>query len=175
VGHQVRRQCQEHRRGESVFGQRDRRGEHLVERQPAEPLVQRQPPVHRSWNRHAPDVSPQRHHPVTLGAQRCGVGVSARSADTEERQWSGVAGRLDHGEHVTAETAQVRAGDCHHGASRDRGVSGRAARVEHAHARGRSQLVGGGDHASSRHTAWGRDQGGHAATLPAPPSECDAE
>ena len=97
-----------HRGGEAVLGQRDRRFQDRRPGQATVALVQGQPPVDRPGDGHAPDVTTQRHVGVSLGAQTIGIGSGTRPAHGQETHGP-FSGGLDHRQHVTTETAEMRA------------------------------------------------------------------
>ena len=157
--HEMAGERQHDGRGEALLGQFDRGRQHLVERQPPVALVQGEPAVDGAGHLHAADVAPHRHRRHPVGAQPVGVGRRAGPADGEQRLGRRTRWR-DHGQHVAAEPAQVRAHDGHRRPRGHGGVGGRAALRQHAEARRRGQLVGGRHHAAPARSAVRRGRGG---------------
>ena len=163
--HEMAGQRQQDGSGEALLGQFDGGGQDLVEGQPPVALVQGEPAVDGARHRHAADVAPHGHRRHAVAAQPVGVGRRAGPADGEERLGRRPRWR-HHGQHVTAEPAQVRPDDGHRRPRGDGGVGGGAALRQHAEARRRRQLVGGRHHAAPPGArSEGGEREGHASGI----------
>ena len=102
-----RRQCADEQRTgrEAVLGDPDRRCEHVGEGDRAEPLVQRDPAVDATGQRHRADVVAERHLGMSRRAECEGIGTGARSSAGVEG--GDRASGVHEDEQVSTETAQV--------------------------------------------------------------------
>ncbi len=159
---------------EATGGETDRRGEDDVEVEQPEAVVEGDPSVDATGDRHAAQIATERHHREAFGAQRRGVGArTGAPAGVEPDEVA--AGRRHDGEEITTHSAQVRSGDGDRGVGGDRRVDGVAASGEREHPRLGGQLVGGDDDRTAAADHVERDlAGGHRrlTVIPAPDYSC---
>jgi hypothetical protein len=132
--------------GETIAGRRDRRGEHTLQRQLAEPAVQLGPTVDAPGNAHreradlrdALDAQPLEF------LERQPARAAAAGVQAVEFFPLGVP---DDGKQIAADAAAGRFGHAQHRVGGDRGVDGRAAGLQRLDRRERGERLARGGHA----------------------------
>ena len=164
VGHGRGETVQERRHGKPSLGQVDRRGEHLLERESSEALVEGQPTIDRARDRGRPDVALVGEGGQALGSRPLGIRAGPRPAGRIERRRPCTPLVVDQRPEITSHAAQVRRGDREHGVRPDRGVHRRTAPSQQIDARGGREVIDGRHHpvgGVAGHCGWD-----HAGSLP---------
>ncbi len=164
AGHQRGGPGQQGRDREPVLGQTDRRGEHLVEGEPAEPLVEGQPPVDRTRHGGRADAALQRDAGQPLGPGLIRIGPRPRPPRRVEGGGRRTRCVMDEGPQVPTHAAQVGRGHAEDRVRADRGVDRGAAPAQQVDPGPGGQVVDGRHHRVGRRS--GHDRWQHARSLP---------